>query len=351
MDPLILKYLGDKYSDEERSKVEEQAREEKNKLALLQAASGFGEALAGRAPSQSAQYFGGLRGDVDKNTIGKFDQGRKQALMDYDLKQKFQSDEMNQEKQKRMLDPNSIESQAYKQIGAKFGIPKEKLDKMNAAQIKEVSPLFGQIYDMDQRALSREDHRKDQMMMMGIRREDQQTQREEKKTEKAKPSEKQVELFTDFDKAESDLDDLLSVSYKGDILTGPLEGRVPELIASSEKNAFRTAVGKYKDAYRKAITGAGAGPREIALLETRLPSETDRPEDFQAKALEAKKTLERYRSISAQNMEKAGKNVSEFKQRAQASGPKVLVKKEKNDETGQTRLTYSDGSTEIIGGK
>lgn len=179
-----MKYLGDKYSDEERSKVEEQAREEKNKLAFIQAASGFGEALAGRAPSQSAQYFGGLRGEVDKNTIGKFDQGRKQALMDYDLKQKFQSDEMNQEKQKRMLDPNSIESQSYKQIGAKFGIPQAQLNQMNAAQIRDISPVFEKIYELDQKALDRRDAKEERRALFGMRREDQQIAKQEKQMEK-----------------------------------------------------------------------------------------------------------------------------------------------------------------------
>lgn len=146
MDPLILKYLGDKYSDEERSKVEEQAREEKNKLALLQAASGFGEALAGRAPSQSGQYFGGLRGEVDKNTIGKFDQGRKQALMDYELGNKLKEEE-------NMNDPNAPELAAYKQFGQEIGIPPEQMQGLTKKRFNEISPMFQKVYEMKQRAL------------------------------------------------------------------------------------------------------------------------------------------------------------------------------------------------------
>lgn len=152
MDPLLLKYLGEKYSDEERSKVEEQARQQKNNSAFTQAAAGFGDALAGRGSNETAQMFEGIRQGIDQNTVGKFDQGRKNALMDYELKNKFQADEHAEQDAESENDPNSIETQSFRQIGLELGMSPAQVNKMTAKQLKKQTSVFSQIHKLKQEA-------------------------------------------------------------------------------------------------------------------------------------------------------------------------------------------------------
>lgn len=167
--------------------------------------------------------------------------------------------------------------------------------------------------------------------------------RESKQADKARLSDKQIEAFTDLDRAESDLNNIISSMRKDDV--GPISGRIPDLLSPDRKVAFRSAIGKYKDAYRQAITGAGASTFEIEQLAKRLPGDTDTPANFLAKAKEAKKELVRRRETLAQNLAKGGKDVSNFEQ--QSAPERTVLKTQVNKKTGQTRIIYSDGSIEI----
>lgn len=138
-----------------------------------------------------------------------------------------------------------------------------------------------------------------------------------KEEEKNRLSDKQVESLNEIDTAKSDIQNILALKQSSKIDTGPLAGRVPNLMSSEEVNAFRSALGRYKDQYRKAITGAGAGPTEIAMLEQRLPSEKDNDETFLAKAIEAEKELDRRREIYLSNLKKQGRNTVKFEETQQ----------------------------------
>lgn len=138
-----------------------------------------------------------------------------------------------------------------------------------------------------------------------------------KQEEKNRLSDKQVESLNEIDTAKSDIQNILALKQSSKIDTGPLAGRVPNLMSSEEVNAFRSALGRYKDQYRKAITGAGAGPTEIAMLEQRLPSEKDNDETFLAKAIEAEKELDRRKAIYLSNLKKQGRNTGKFEETQQ----------------------------------
>lgn len=145
--------------------------------------------------------------------------------------------------------------------------------------------------------------------------------RKKEKIEKSeKLSDKQVEAINDLDSAKSDLQNILDMKTSHNIKTGQIAGRIPEFFSGEDVAAFRSALGRYKDQYRKAITGAGAGPTEIAMLEKRLPNETDQPENFKAKAIEAQKELDRHKSIYLSNLGKQGKKVEQFQNEEPKSG-------------------------------
>jgi len=200
----------------------------------------------------------------------------------------------------RAYDPNLVNSYLTRALSFKdqeqFKIDREKLAS-SAADRKEA--------------------RDERRFQLGLKTE-------EKRAEKARPSDKQIEAFTDIDNAKSDLTNLLGRLGTNSNWTGAVDGRIPDMLVGDDQVAWRSEVGKYKDAYRKAITGAGAGPSEIAILESRLPTETDTLANFKAKAQAAMKELDRRRSTLASNLSKGGKDVSKFSDEP-AQVPKSLA--------------------------
>lgn len=148
--------------------------------------------------------------------------------------------------------------------------------------------------------------------------------RQDRIDSKKRVTDKQVEALTDLDNAESDLKNILSMVANNTSWTGPVDGRIPDMLVSKDQAAWRSAVGKYKDAYRKAITGAGAGMQEVSRLESRLPSETDTYSNFKSKAEEALNELKRKRRIYTENLSKSGKDVSNFKKDSASDYPKTV---------------------------
>jgi len=136
--------------------------------------------------------------------------------------------------------------------------------------------------------------------------------RADKMEKEARLEPKQMETITDLDNAEIDLNNLLASLGNNSEWTGKVDGMIPDMFVGDDQVAWRSAVGKYKDAYRKAITGAGAGPTEIVMLEKRLPSEYDNFDNFKAKANEALGEIRRRKGVYLNNLNKVGKKTSEF---------------------------------------
>jgi hypothetical protein len=84
---------------------------------------------------------------------------------------------------------------------------------------------------------------------------------------------------------------------------GPVEGRLPlqEILDKPQLVAFRADIGQFFDAYRKRITGAGAGVEEIKMLKKNRPNETDTPAVFRQKM---RNTLELGRKIRARQLKR-----------------------------------------------
>lgn len=175
-------------------------------------------------------------------------------------------------------------------------------------------------------------------------RERREKEYEEKHRQRVSPSEKHLEELKQYDDAITSLEDMLASKKKNYV--GAVDGIMPEWTVDGDEAAFRSKVGRYSDAYRKLITGAGASNMELKRLEGRLPGITDTEENFAAKAQEILKEQKRARNRYLDGLEKIGKNVSDFR------GPKekTVVKTQTNKLTGEKRLVYDDGSTEIVSG-
>lgn len=351
---LAKKVLGDDYSPERLKDIVAQAenRAANPGLLIAQAFQGFGDSLARRNPAQSMDTFDGYRKDIRKNAIDDFERGRK-----------VNKEQIEESRTNDLYDPNSDRSisfrksmeELYPKISQAYG---DTWKNVTAQDHKIIFDPVKLKLEMDARqeknkidaqnaasfARQRSDNARDRAAEKAQARID-------KMEKEARLEPKQMETITDLDNAESDLNNLLASLGQNKAWTGPVDGRVPDMFVGDDQVAWRSAVGKYKDAYRKAITGAGAGPTEIAMLERRLPSENDQFDNFRSKANEALGEIQRRKSVYLNNLAKVGKSTSEFGANQANEPVRTLKKKQYSKSANKTKLIYSDGSEEIVDGQ
>lgn len=320
VDPLVKQSLLEKYglggnlSDVALKSAQDRANEKKSDLGWLQFAAGVGDAIAGRDPSNSAKVFQGIRDNIQDKEVGSLERQRKakmeQAQLDGSLtKMQRESD---------LYDPNSQQSKSFRSIiESKFpDVAKAYGNNWGNVSAADKESIFEPLKLKEQI-----EARKDQARILAAGRADAASERNnareqaarDKKEEKAKLSDAQLKDVQDFDdtinKAQSALAQLSDHSN----WTGTIDGRVPDALVGSDQVAWRSAVGRMSDAYRKLITGAGASNQELARLEGRLPQPTDTFEDFKAKAKNLIQETQKAKQSHLKNLEYNGKNVTPFR--------------------------------------
>jgi len=307
MKHMVNSDVKNKYGLDERKKIVDQNEKEASGPNWLAGLSAFGAGLGGGNAAQAAvAYKKGQQEERDKR-LDAFDRDKKQYLFDRD-------DNLSQEKLAQEMDPNSEYSKIARELAISMGMSPDRAKDLTAAKFKDFSPALQKKYEIAQRSLDRKLMFADRKEAKDQRNEDRELARQDRLAKEAKPSDKQIEAFTDLDNAGSDLKNILGTLGSNKGWTGPVDGNIPNLLVGEDQAAWRSAIGKYKDAYRKAITGAGASASEMARLETRLPSETDTYETFVAKAKEAEKEIARRKEVLANNLTKGGKDVSKFRE-------------------------------------
>ncbi len=136
--------------------------------------------------------------------------------------------------------------------------------------------------------------------------------KEEKLKLKMKISDKQAKDITDYDNTLNNIDQILSVLGKNSNFTGSFDGRVPDMLASSDQVAWRSMIGLLNDQYRRLITGAAAGDKELKMLQSRLPQATDTYKNFIAKANAFAKTTANSKTAYLAGLTRQGKDIGEF---------------------------------------
>ena len=125
--------------------------------------------------------------------------------------------------------------------------------------------------------------------------------------------EKSAQKLSDLDSGISKIEEALSIKRAKAVETGPVIGRViPEFLKGQNRIQMEQLINTGFDDYRRAVTGAQAAERELAILKTRLPQSTDTDENFQTKATGTIKGLRRVRALFLDNQRKRGKDVSQF---------------------------------------
>lgn len=322
MKQMVNADVKNKYGLADRQKIVDQNNQEASGVNWSSALAALGAGLQGKDAAQAGLAFKQNQENTRQKRLDAFDRDKKQFIADRD-------DASSQEKLARERDPNSAESKMAQELAVSMGLSKDKAMNLSAEKFKDFSPALQKKYEIAQRSLDRKEMSLNRNATKEDRAAERDQLRQDRLAKEAKPSDKQIEAFTDLDNAKSDLTNILGTLGKNAGWTGPVDGNIPNLLVGEDQNAWRSAIGKYKDAYRKAITGAGASAQEMARLETRLPSETDTYETFVAKAKEAEKEIARRKDVLANNLTKGGKDISKFRedpvmQSAQSFEPDVL---------------------------
>lgn len=323
--------LDDKYSNESRQKLLEEVKQSASGPNWSAGLAALGTGIAGGNAAAAGESILKRQSDERENKITQFDLGRKNALISRD-------DAAAQEKMKRESDPNSIESKMAQDLAVQMGMNPEQAAGLTAAKFKEFSPVMEKKYQIAQSSLdkkegrlaaeaskdearayadavrseSRADRKQDRAESAAARKETQDEKAEEKRKTEAKLNPKQVEGIADFDTTIAKAEAALNSLGEHSDWTGSLDSRVPDMFVSGDQVAFRSAVGRMADAYRKLITGAGASNQELARLEGRLPQSSDTFENFKAKAKSLIDETKKARSTHLKTYQQSGKDVSEF---------------------------------------
>lgn len=335
MKQMVNQDVQQKYGLADRQKIIDQNAQDASGLNWRAGLAALGAGLRGGDASGAAASMMAQQDATRKGKLTEFDKQKAQYLADRD-------DTAAQEKLARETDPNSAESKMAQDLAVAMGMDASQAKALTAAKFKEFSPSLQKKYEIAEKSRDRQERSADRREGRESRLYQQNVAREDKKERESKPSDKQIEAFADIDNASSDLNNILVQLGSNSNWTGPVDGRIPDMLTSQDQAAWRSAVGKYKDAYRKAVTGAGASASEIARLETRLPSETDTFDNFKAKAAEAQKELARRKEVLASNLQKGGKNVDKFKTTTTAQVAPVSEGVRMRDPKGNIRLIPKD---------
>lgn len=127
-------------------------------------------------------------------------------------------------------------------------------------------------------------------------------------------SDKQLESINEFDSTAQEANELLKDLKTG--YTGLTEqGKSLPLIknfSDPDAVAFQSRANRLLDSYRKLVTGAAAADAELKRIESRLPQTSDSPELFREKAADFIKQVNRAKERYIKNLDRKGKNVSNF---------------------------------------
>lgn len=171
---------------------------------------------------------------------------------------------------------------------------------------------------------------------------------------------KEMETLTGFDSSLDSLDRLEGLNK--DFWTGPVEGRISQLSRvlgtdSGAKTKLAAQMEMVLSRYAKQISGTAVGEQEFERLRNQLPNETDSDAAFSAKFSNFKDELELSRNRFIENYGKV-RDVEPFRERKSLvkkdenkQQSKQIIKRQYSPSLNKTKVTYSDGTEEMVDGR
>jgi len=265
---------------------------------------------------KGAQEIGAALGGIKADTSMADDMYKAASDRVGDILAKHKTDQEKLETKMRTLqakqaeemqDPKSEVSKQYRSFAKNLGISVP--DTSTAASMEKLAPLYERYMAMREAFSDKAERRQDAKLAQ--------------QEEKAKLSDKQLQVLKDFQESQQVLGDLSADLKPGYV--GPLDQMRPELLMSPEQSAYTKLLGRYKDAYRKAITGAGASSKEIEMLESRLPALGQTEANYQGALKQMIKEAQAKQAGYIDLLKRQGKDVSQFEDLVKPSSDMVKV--------------------------
>lgn len=355
MNPTVKDYLMKKfdlgeYNDENRKNVVADSQlgtGDRVSAALSAIGAGFSGGDAGAAAASRIKAIQ----DEKNKTLDQFDKGRKDKIETYNLNKELTADQENLQRTAREKDPNSAESKVAQDLAKRMGFQGDP-STITADKFKAFSPALEKIYAIEQKKLDRQEARADKKQALA-----------EKGTEGQKAVDKdyakEYNEWTATGKASliKNLDALKEARdalKKDPSLTGGLTGVLGDRMTADRVLKQRQKVGSAIQSSLKATLGAQFTEKEGERTLKNAYNEAASP-DTNAASLDALiKQLEaqgRNNEEKAHHFESKGTLQGFHGNSIPSSSGKQVSKKQFSPSRNQTRITYSDGSEEIVDGK
>jgi hypothetical protein len=150
----LVKLWGDKYSDEARQKLIDEAPTTSFGGSLL---TGLGAALGGKDASGAMEQYEKAPRDALNSKLATFDKGRQGITDNFKSGLDIQKSIEDQKTLGDERNPNSDASKIAQQAALKWGIAPELAKKMTAAQFKAQGPIFEQMFKVEQLAQAKKE--------------------------------------------------------------------------------------------------------------------------------------------------------------------------------------------------
>lgn len=292
-------------------------------------------------------------------------------------KQKISLDDLKNADAKSLSDPNSSVSKAYrdyaKTLGANVG------NNVPASQLETLRPLIEKQASLEEARMARAENRADRALDRDLRmkelsaktdddivklekkevlKEDREIKKENRKTRE------QLNVAeTGLEKQLRDLEEtqkMFKTYSKGSIGgTGPLVtiGGATKIASAKTQMLDSAFKGLNLDTMSKLFAGmsravdSDAERRAFEAAQPSLSNDDEVNENIFKRKIEATKSLLEKTKRARSQYDKFGDFAEQSPQTPQDTGKKQIVKRDYSPSRDQTRVTYSDGSVELLSGK
>lgn len=138
MNPLVKQYLESKLGQDYEQKRQDELANAKSSAGLGNLFGDIGDVIAGNKIGSTDQFFNNKVKSIQDAQSEK----EKKALAEYDIEKSMKSDVVNQEKLDRKNKLDSIETQTSQDAAIALGMKPELVKNMTAAQLEDLSPVL-----------------------------------------------------------------------------------------------------------------------------------------------------------------------------------------------------------------
>lgn len=349
MDAMLEQYLKQKYGEDYEQKAQGDYDEKESQVNTGSFISSLGDALAGRAPGSQNEYFNQMKKQAKESTIGKIDADRKNYMATVG----FENQQKEAKQKSDQFDPMSASSQNFRKIMESQypDVAKAYGDQWKNVSAGDQETVFNPLKFKEQQKT-----RIQQAELLAGNRKDAREQRDFEREQKQ--NEKNELLMTTFGKARTP-DDAKKIK-DGAVLKENFDAKLKEMIALREKHGGGAIMNR-EDVQRgqqlsKDLLLAYKDMSKLGVL-----SQSDEkilnaiiPEDPLAynsplAAIQGQdpilNRMQKFQGDASRDFDNRLKNSLRNPQKLEPQ--KTIVKTQVNQKTGETRVVYSDGTTEI----